>query len=263
MTFLLLSMVLVTATIIVVRPAVESGPPLTFGHFDGKGVVAVFAGFVSVALFLGIGFSFALVLAMLMKELGHVLGYRLAGHEDARFRLMPLPGGRPISGRAPANDLAAFFIALMGPGLSLAPMIAAFALGEVLAEPAPALALAFRTFAFATGALNFLALLPIWPLDGGRLMRLIVQARFPDMGPLAATAFSALLIGMSWTMHSMLLFLLGLVGALALAISRDRPEARAPLSRAQIRIGFTAYFATLSAFFLAGWWVLRLVPLTF
>jgi hypothetical protein len=263
MTILLLSTMLVVATVIVVRPALAADPRVSIAGTDGRAIATIFPVFLATTLLFGLSFTVALILALAVKEMGHVLGYRLAGHDDARLRLVPLPGGPAISARPPANDLAALFVLLMGPGLGLAPMVAAFALGEALAGPAPALAGAARSYALAAGAVNFLALLPLWPLPGGRLLQLIVRARFPRLGGLSAAALSAFAIGMSLTLHSLLLFLLGLLAALALVLRPQSLPERPRLSRAQIRIGFTAYFATLSAFFMGGWWVVRLLPTVF
>ncbi len=57
--------------------------------------------------------------------------------------------------------------------------------------------------------------------------------------------------------------LIGLVAALALVVRPPETALRPRLTRAQTRIGFLAYFATLSAYFTAGWWVLTLLPLGF
>ena len=261
MTFLLLSMALVALTLLVVRPVMAAGARLSLANSSGIAVVGAFGVAVPVALLFGIEFALALLAAWQLKELGHALGYRLAGHPEARLRLMPLPGCEKPTERTPESDLAALFVALMGPGLSLAPMVVAFALGEALATSAPALAHGARSFALAAGGLNFLALLPLWPLDGGRLMQLIVEARFPRVSGLSAAALAAFLVGLSVTLHSALLFLLALVGALALVRRPRRRPGRPRLTPAQVRIGFAAYFASLSAFFLGGWWVLRVLPL--
>ena len=160
MTFLLLSFGLVAATVVLVRPAIASGAPLVVTPVNGRSVLLVFAAVVVVAAVLGIPFALALVAACIVKDIGHTIGYRLAGHDDARVRLLPLPSGPPISDRAPANDLAGFFVLLMGPGIGLAPMVAAFALAAALADTAPNAAAAARAYALAAGALNFVSLLP-------------------------------------------------------------------------------------------------------
>lgn len=260
MTFLLLSFALVAATVFVVRPAFADSPRLPLAGTDGRAIVTIFPGFLAATLLVGLDFALAAMLALMVKELGHVIGYRLAGHGDVCFRLIPLPGGPAISARAPESDLTALFILLMGPGLGLAPMVAAVALGDAIATSSPALAQAARAYALAAGAVNFVALLPLWPLPGGRLLRMIVDARFPRISGLTGAALAAFVIGLSLTMHSMMLFLLGGLGAVTLFRQEASPE-RPRLTSMQVRIGFTAYFATLAAFFMSGAWVIRLIPL--
>ncbi|MCB1330323.1 MAG: hypothetical protein KDK28_13225 [Maritimibacter sp.] len=259
MTFLVLSIGLVAATFWVARPVlVGGGLRLNLNDVDGRGVLGTFAGVCVVALVLGIDLAVGLLAAALVKSAGHLVGHRLVGDDDAAFRLVPFPGGPEAAGAAPRNDIGAFFILLMGPGFGLAPMVAAFAFGHVFAESAPGLADGLRAYALAAGALNFVSLLPLWPLAGGRLVQLIVEARFPQVTGLAAAALAAMFVGMSLTMQSLMLFLIGLVAGLALVVKPPKSTPRPCLTRKQARIGFLAYFATLAAYFTAGWWVLTL-----
>lgn len=263
MTFLLLSILLVAATLWVARPVLAGGGlRLNLDSVDGRGVLGTFAAMSAGALVLGLEFAVGLLVAALVKSAGHLIGHRLVGDSDAEFRLVAFPGGPEAAGQTPRDDLGAFFILLMGPGFGLAPMVAAFALGHVLAETAPGLAEAFRTYALAAGALNFVSLLPLWPLAGGRLMQLIVEARFPRVSGLAAAALAAMFVGMSLTMQSLMLFLIGLVAGLALIVRPPKSAPRPSLTRSEARIGFLAYFTTLAAYFTAGWWVLTLLPVT-
>ena len=262
MTFLLLSICLVAATLWVARPVLASGGLKPgFDRLDGRGVLGTFAAVSAAALVLGLEFALGLLAAALVKSAGHLIGHRLAGDDGADFRLVPVPGGPEAAGAQPRDDLSALFILLMGPGLGLAPMIAAFALGSLLAESAPGAAEAFRAYALAAGALNFVSLLPLWPLAGGRLVQLIVEARFPRISGLAAAALAAMFVGMSLTLQSLLLFLIGLVAALALIVRPPQNSPRPCLTRVQTRIGFLAYFSMLAAYFIAGWWVLMLLPI--
>ena len=261
MTFLLLSILLVAATLWVARPVLAGGGlRLNLESVDGRGVLATFAAMSAAALVLGVEFAVGALIAALVKSAGHLVGHRLVGDNDAEFRLVPFPGGPEAAGETPRDDLGAFFILLMGPGLGLAPMVAAFALGHVFAETAPGVAEVFRTYALAAGALNFVSLLPLWPLAGGRLVQLIIEARFPRVSGLAAAALAAMFVGMSLTMQSLLLFLSGLIAGLALIVRPPKSTPRPCLTRAQTRIGFLAYFAMLAAYFTAGWWVLTLLP---
>lgn len=262
MTYLFLSFVLVAMTATIIRPAFVSDPRLPVAGNDGRAVLAVFPFFLVATLVIGLDFALAAMFAFAVKEFGHVIGYRFAGHADATFRLIPVPGGPAASSSPPQSDLAALFILLMGPGLGLAPMVAAIAVAQSFASSAPDIAQAARLYALTAGAVNFIALLPLHPLPGGRLTQMIVEARLPRISGLAGAALVAFALGMSLTLHSMLLFLLALVGLLAVAQRRPRPD-RPRLTRAQVRIGFFAYFTTLAAYFLSGSWVLTLVPLGF
>ena len=262
MTFLILASTLMLATVLMVRPALAGGPPLVLQGFNGPGVILGFACFVAIAVIMDPLFSFALLLAFMLHEFGHVMAHRMVGHQDARFRLIPFWNGARISDQVPSSDADAFFIALMGPGISLAPMVLSFALAQSLPATHPMAAEVFLQFALATGALNFVNLLPIWPLDGGRCVRLLVQARAPRFGPLASAAMAAALLGFALSVGSILLTLLALTGGFALITNRAEPAPRPTLTRRQWRLAATAWFASLSAFFLGGWWVIKLIPLS-
>lgn len=263
MIFLFVSVILVVATLWVARPGLAQGGLRLSLDIDGRGVLGTFAGLAAATMVLGLEFAVGLLAAALVKSAGHLVGHRLIGDTEAGYRLVPFPGGPEAAGDAPRDDLAAFFLLLMGPGLGLAPMVLAFAFGNLLAETAPALAQMFKTYALAAGALNFVSLLPLWPLAGGRLVQIILEARFPRVSRLAAVALAAMFLGMSFTLQSLLLCLIGVIAALALGLRPPKRTQRPRLGRAQVRIAFLAYFSTLAAYFTAGWWVLTLWPLGF
>ncbi|PIE08048.1 MAG: hypothetical protein CSA74_04275 [Rhodobacterales bacterium] len=265
MAYLLLSMVLLAATLRVAAPVLASGNlwPQRL-RIEARGVVVLILAISAGALLLGTGYALGLLAAGLVKAAGHLVGQRLAGDDDADFRLVPFPRGPEATGTRPRDDLASFFILLMGPGLGLAPMVAAFALSNLFAETAPGLAEALRSYALAAGALNFVSLLPLWPLAGGRLVQILVEARFPRVSGLAGAAFAAMFLGMSLTMQSLLLLLVGLTAAGALMlVPPPQPGPRPGLTRAEARLGLLAYGSMLSAYLLAGWWVLTLLPASF
>ncbi len=264
MTYLLLSMILVAATLWVAGPVLASGGLRSpFTRVDARGVIATFAVVAAGTLVLGVEYALGLLAAALVKATGHLVGHRLVGDTGASFRLVTFPQGPEAAGARTQDDPAAFFILLMGPGLGLAPMVAAFALVNLFAESAPGLAEALRAYALAAGALNFVALLPLWPLAGGRLVQLLLEARFPQVSGLAGAALAAMVLGMSLTMQSVMLFLIGLVAALTLILRPPQNTPRPRLTRTQTRLGFLAYFSMLSAYFMAGWWVLTLLPAAF
>lgn len=258
MAFLLLSIALGAVTFALVRPALASDAGLTFASTDGRAVVVVFPLFLLITISLGLSFGIAMMMALILRELGQMLGYRLAGHGDALFRPIPLPGGEPMSRREPDHDLAEFFTLMTGAGLGLAPMLLAFAISDAFATGAPALAATARSYALAAGAVNVIALLPLWPLPGGQLLRLLVRARFPKLTGLATAAFAAFVLGLALSLHSPLMVAFGLLGALALAIQPTAPAPRPPLRPGEMWLGLAAYGVTLIAYAMAGWWVFTL-----
>ena len=258
MTFFLLSMVLVGATVTVVRPAMYAGRrPIPLIGVSGSHVIILGTILAAIALTFDVVTSASLLIALTIHELGIVLGHRLAGHADVRFRLIPMPRSGPVSRDPHLTDLEHFFVMLMGPGLGLAPMVLAFALSDLIAgHPLQHL---FGTLALTLGAFNFIALLPIWPLSGGTLVQLMMRPGFPRVSALPAASLFAGMIGMSWATDTPGLFLISVIGALAYAIRPPIPKERPPMPGRALMTAIPAYLTTLSAFFLGGWWVLLVV----
>ena len=131
--------------------------------------------------FFGPSQGLALILVIAIHEFGHVAAFRICGHDDARFRLVPLMGGVAISNRAPDGPMEDFFISLMGPAICLAPTLLALAVVYAGIDM-PDIA---RTFIWHFGiwsaTLNFLNLLPIGPLDGGKISRVLFSRFFPKL----------------------------------------------------------------------------------
>lgn len=77
------------------------------------------------------------------------------------------------------------FIALMVPGVCLAPMVTACALSGLTRDTSPAVSEFLWTFAVATAALNFLKFLPFRLLDAGRCLQVSSQSSLRgSTGPL-------------------------------------------------------------------------------
>ncbi|MZR14807.1 hypothetical protein GQE99_17435 [Maritimibacter sp. DP07] len=257
MTFFLLSMVLVGVTISVVRPAMDPGNPIPVTGASLRHITLLATAFVAVALAFDVATAAALAIAFTTHEAGLVLGHRLAGHGTVRYRLAALPRGGPVSPAPHADDLEQFFVTLMGPALGLAPMVLAFALSDLFADGA--LHHLFGRVALTLGAFNFLALLPVWPLPGGTLVQLILRPGHPRVGSLPVAAIFAGLIALSWHTGSPTLSFVTAIGAMAFAIRPAIPADRHPMTLHQLGLAIPAYLATLSAFFLGGWWVLLFI----
>jgi Zn-dependent protease len=223
---------------------------------DTQGFLLALVAIVAASAVFGPVLGVSLALAVALHELGHVVAYRLIGHADARFRLIPLIGGYTISNRPPATQAEDFFISLMGPGLCLAPMALAYALSDMSHDTAPLLSDALLTFAIATGALNFLNLLPFWPLDGGHCIRILMNTFAPRLAPASTIAMSAAFaIGALWT-KSLMLFLFALIGAKSIIAANETANIQRPMTLRCALLAGAAYLATAVAHLFAGFWFL-------
>ncbi|MGB3315094.1 MAG: site-2 protease family protein [Albidovulum sp.] len=249
---LLVSLSLCAGTLLILHGGLTSPRGTTIAGMDpqamGMGLLAIIAA----GYFWGPLFGVALILSVMLHEFGHVAAYRIAGHADARFRLIPLMGGVAISDQHPASQEKAFFIALMGPGICLAPMVTAYALAGLTWDTAPAVSEFLWTFALVTAAINFFNLLPFWPLDGGRCIQLISQSFWPgSTGPIMAAMAAALIVAALW-LQSFLLFFFALMGAQSLLTSQTVLQAQRPMGARRGFLALSAYLFTTLAHMMGG-----------
>lgn len=242
--------------IFVFRGAVATGAPIVFSGFDGMGVLLAFIAFVLAAAAHGMAFGLWLLAALMIHEAGHVLAYRMLGHAPTRFRLAPLLSDLPISDRPLRTEAEAFFVALMGPGLSLAPMALSIALAAFLSDRAPQLAVQLQVFGVTIGALNFVNLLPFHPLDGGRCIRLAVSSFWPALAPAMAAFMIAMFFTAGLRTHSLTLFVLAAFGVQSFL--HKAKSGLVPMGPSAALTALGAYAFTLAAHLIAGWMLLTM-----
>jgi Zn-dependent protease len=174
----------------------------------------------SLALFLALGYAlpyssglflngptqwvFNLMFVLVFHELGHFWAMKLFGYQDVTMFFLPLMGAA-VSGRKVDASLAQkVWMLLAGP---LPGLILGFGLLAGQVKPAESLAWMLIT-------INLANLLPILPLDGGKVAHLILFSRFPvlDVVFRCAGVFFLALIGMGNPL------LLGLAVAVAIGI---------------------------------------------
>lgn len=250
----LIALGFVAATLHALRGGlVGRGRVVTFAGLDGEaalmGVLAVAAAIYFYDLLYGI----ALILAVMIHEFGHVAAYRVCGHSDARFRLIPLMGGVAISDQLPASQEKQFFITLMGPGICLAPMVLCVALLQVDSIALSPAGEFLWIFGLVTGALNFFNLMPFWPLDGGRMVTVLFRVFLPSLATQATMAMAAATIVLAVYGRSMLFLVFALMAVQNLLMRGDVSAIQRPMSKRRGAFALAAYAATTAAFGLGGW----------
>jgi stage IV sporulation protein FB len=120
----------------------------------------------------GVIWAISITLSLLVHEFGHALMARRLRH-DPSIMLHGFGGLTARSRRGRDVDEAA--IVAMGPAAGLALGLVVFALWLVVGQfgaGSPVIAMLVYTMLYACIVWNLLNLLPLWPLDGGQLMRL-------------------------------------------------------------------------------------------
>jgi stage IV sporulation protein FB len=108
---------------------------------------------------------FALFCIIVMHEFGHIFAGKLAGCQASDVTLYAFGGAARMT--IPKNPIAEFFVALAGPmvNLLLIPFL------ESVSHLSPILLLIF----YSNLGLIFFNLLPVFPMDGGRVLRTLLQ----------------------------------------------------------------------------------------
>jgi Zn-dependent protease len=250
---LLACIVIVWLTFSVLRGgfAVKSGQTQT--NTSGNALVLAILSVVAAVLLLGPVRGIAVVVGIAIHEFGHVAAYRAMGHNDARFRMVPLLGGVAISGKLPKTQLADYYIAIMGPGIMLPVLVVSGIASQLLIPYSFTLATWAYAMFLITGLINFFNLLPLWPLDGGRILRTLTYS----WSPLASRYITlAMSIGLAiWAFYAqhILIFLVALFGFSSARRIAVINRAQPPMTSSQSLIATIAYLSALAAHGLAGW----------
>jgi Zn-dependent protease len=146
-------------------------------------IQAIFLLVLSAAAFIGLGmrdqpivFTAMLVGIIFLHELGHYVGMLAFGYRNVRMFFIPFFGAAVSGHKTSAEGYQEAIVSLMGPmpGLLLAPVLFGISLLPGLDHQQRKL---FFQASFLMGFLNGFNLLPIYPLDGGRLMSQLLFSR--------------------------------------------------------------------------------------
>lgn len=233
---------------LLVRPALDRSRWKLALDVSTSGLIWAALGCAVLLQFFRIEIVPALIVAIMVHEYGHVLGYRLVGHSNPKFRLAPF-GGVALSKEPFRSEAESAFVSLMGPGFSVALLVVTALAARLLEATSPiASEYLFRLLTLA-GALNFFNMLPLYPLDGGRTAASIASiGGRRAMLAVAVTSSLAMAAFAAWAGILILgvFAIIGLMSAFAEfeASKRARPR-RMTLGEAALT--FAAYLAITAA----------------
>jgi len=180
---------------------------------------AVFFG-ISILLGLSVAAVVALMIVLLVHELGHWGAMRIFGYNDVSIFFLPF--GAVTTGRKEERAaLQEYLVFIMGPLPGL--LIGVAILAYLALHQLPTSYDFLGRYAFFSLFINYINLLPILPLDGGRIVQLLLLPSKPK-AQLYFYVFSLVAIAAAtiWLRDPLLLIL---VAALAMAYQQNRAAA--------------------------------------
>lgn len=192
-------------------------------------------------------FAVAIMYAIGVHEMGHVWAMRRTGMKTPGFYFVPLFGGAAIGDRA-TSEWQDVYITAMGPSWGLLsafpPAILYFMTGEVF----------WAAIVGFIALINLFNLLPIYPLDGGRLTNSLVVSAAPGGQILYLVLAGGLVLALTIYMQIYLVAVLFGVGVLEVYFERKRVRQgdlahKPPLNRDGLIVG-AVWYGGLAAIFL-------------
>ena len=172
------------------------------------------------ALFLAVGslwiswtFLPILLAVIALHEGGHYLAMKISGYRNLSVFFVPGLGGLATGEKASASPWEKLFVYLAGPMPGIALAVAGL-VGQVTGQfvPPPW----FQEFLFACLVINYLNLLPVTPLDGGRVVETFLFARLPFARFLFAVLGLALFAGFGLATGDKVMLVISVFVALSL-----------------------------------------------
>ena len=146
---------------------------------------------VTFGVLLGWPLGLVLVAALAIHESCHLIGLKLVGQPWGRIMFIPFLGGVAVSRLPHVSQCDDAFVALMGAAGSLALLVPAAALAWL--DPADKWMHVVALAGLVVAMVNVLNLLPVFPLDGGRVVRAVLQSLAPGHVRLAMFSIAGLL----------------------------------------------------------------------
>lgn len=152
-------------------------------------------------------FAAIVIVSLVIHEYGHVRAMRAVGIPTRGFYLIPFVGGAAVPERAFASRLEEYFVALAGPVFGLVQATVLYAMFFFFGNPF------LGAVAAWVAVLNLFNMIPITPLDGGRIVKSATMSLGTGIGmtALICGAFAAVVLMFwlkSWVLALVALFTL-------------------------------------------------------
>ena len=189
------------------------------------------------------GWQQALLIAaiIILHELGHALAMLIVGIPVKGVYLVPFFGGAAIAGAPYRNEGQSGFVALMGPGFSLLSTLALAMAARETGNPT------FKTAADMSAIINLINLAPIYPLDGGQVLKAVLVSMSRMLAQIVGLAGAAAGFWIAWMLRDPLLGLFMLLGLLA-TLQIRKPSTVTPMRWPGALLLLLAFAATIAAY---------------
>ncbi|MGL4242428.1 MAG: metalloprotease, partial [Beijerinckiaceae bacterium] len=206
------------------RPATVVGVPMT------RTSLVLFAlGAASFMWMSGVWPGLALLMVLVLHELGHVLAMRAYGDRTSAFYLVPFLGGAAIGQKQLESDWRLVVMVLAGPFAGLLSALGALGLFHLTGVDW------WVAVAFLAAVINLFNLLPIPVLDGGQVFMAVFRRYLPEAVThwLGVGLMMAGAAGAAWIGSTLLMVIFGFMAAMQAAFPMPQSATgREPLSHA-------------------------------
>lgn len=181
-------------------------------------VISIIAFYLIAIPTMGWEFGMQLLVIIFIHELGHLLAMQTFGYRNTSMLMIPLIGGVATGKKDDATLAQKFWVYILGPlpGIIIGILLAIYTRGNA------SLSWLYISALIAI-AINLLNLLPIYPLDGGRIVNLLLQP-YPYVGFAFKLICAIVSIGLGCLGQTIFL---GIGIAIVMTLSTDLRKAKA------------------------------------
>ena len=221
----------------------QQAPPAKTSSFGltSNGLLLAVAALASFSYLWGWQQALLISAIIILHELGHALAMLIVGIPVKGVYLVPFFGGAAIAGAPYRNEGQSGFVALMGPGFSLLSTVALAMAARESGNPT------FKTAADMSAIINLINLAPIYPLDGGQVLKAVLVSMSRMLAQIAGLAGAAAGFWIAWRFRDPLLGFFMLLG-LAATLQIRKPSTVTPMRWPGALLLLFAFAATIAAY---------------